>query len=98
MKDLIRKIRSSLEMNQMEFAEGLNVTFATVNRWENGRALPNKLAQTMMSIGKNVGRKMTAVISDMSQPLGYAVGNILEVKEAIDTLKGHGPEELTELS
>lgn len=46
MKDLIRKIRSSLEMNQMEFAEGLNVTFATVNRWENGRALPNKLAQT----------------------------------------------------
>lgn len=58
----------------------------------------NKLAQTMMSIGKNVGRKMTAVISDMSQPLGYAVGNILEVKEAIDTLKGHGPEDLTELS
>lgn len=45
MKDLIKKIRSHMNMNQTEFAELLNVTFATVNRWENGRALPNKLAQ-----------------------------------------------------
>ncbi len=45
MQDLIRKIRTNLNMNQTEFAECLNVTFATVNRWENGRALPNKLAQ-----------------------------------------------------
>lgn len=45
MKDLIKKIRSHINMNQTEFAEKLNVTFATVNRWENGRALPNKLAQ-----------------------------------------------------
>lgn len=58
----------------------------------------NKLAQTMISIGKNAGRKVTAIISDMSQPLGYAVGNILEVKEAVDTLKGQGPEDLTEIS
>ena len=45
MQDLIKKIRSYMNMNQTEFAEKLNVTFATVNRWENGRALPNKLAQ-----------------------------------------------------
>ena len=45
MQELIKKIRSHMNMNQTDFAEQLNVTFATVNRWENGRALPNKLAQ-----------------------------------------------------
>lgn len=48
MQTLIKQIRTYLNMSQTEFAQQLNVTFQTVNRWENGRAVPNKLAQSTM--------------------------------------------------
>lgn len=55
------------------------------------------LARLMVDIGKNAGKKIVALITDMDRPLGYAIGNSLEVIEAVDTLKGHGPEDFTEV-
>lgn len=57
-----------------------------------------QLAKTMVAIGTLAGRDTTAVITDMNEPLGSAVGNILEVKEAVECLKGHGDKRLMEVS
>jgi pyrimidine-nucleoside phosphorylase len=54
-----------------------------------------ELARAMVAIGTAAGRRMAAVVSDMSQPLGRAVGHALEIGEALDTLEGHGPPEFT---
>ena len=68
----------------------------------NGALMKNKedatkLAKLMIKIGKKYNRKVVCVLSDMEQPLGKNIGNGLEVKEAIDTLKGRGPKDLTKL-
>ena len=67
-----------------------------------GAFMPNeteaiKLATAMKDIGKKAGKKVTCVLTNMDEPLGYAVGNSLEVIEAINTLNGRGPKDLTEL-
>ncbi|GAB4284565.1 MAG: pyrimidine-nucleoside phosphorylase [Candidatus Rifleibacteriota bacterium] len=56
-----------------------------------------KLAELMVKIGKQAGRKVTAVLSNMDEPLGEMIGNALEVKEAVDTLRNHGPAGFTQL-
>ena len=61
------------------------------------REKSRELAQWMVEIGKRAGKRMRALITDMGRPLGYAIGNSLEVVEAIETLQGNGPKDLTEL-
>lgn len=75
MQTLIKQIRTYLNMSQTEFAEQLNVTFATVNRWENGRAVPNKLAQSKMY---DLCKEKSVPVYDMT---------LKKISEAAETIK-----------
>ncbi len=66
---------------------------AFMKRYENALAL----AETIVAIGEGAGKRMVALITSMEEPLGYAIGNGLEVEEAINTLKGEGPKDLEDL-
>ncbi len=61
------------------------------------REASRELARLMVEIGKSAGKKIVALITNMDRPLGYAIGNSLEVIEAVETLKGRGPEDFTEV-
>src|SRR5439155_9559025 len=82
-----------------KLAAGANVIVLDVKAgtgaFMHDRASALALARTMVDIGTSAGRRMAAVVSDMSQPLGRAIGNALEVAEALDTLENHGPSDFS---
>jgi pyrimidine-nucleoside phosphorylase/thymidine phosphorylase len=93
-------IASSIMSKKM--AEGIDALIldvktgdgAFMKKFEDSKAL----AEAMVRIGRGMGKKVSALITDMEQPLGRTVGNALEVKESVETLQGHGPKDLESLS
>ena len=98
--DSIPLIASSIMAKKM--AEGIDALVLDVTTG-NGAFMvrpsdARRLARTMIEIGATMGKRVTALVTDMSQPLGRAVGNALEVIESIELLKGHGEPDLTEVT
>lgn len=85
-----KKLACGADAVVIDIKVGLGAYMKSVNNAE-------ALAEMMMEIGSKMNKKVVAVMTSMSEPLGFAIGNALEVKEAIDTLKGNGPKDLTEL-
>lgn len=86
---MCKKLAAGAQAILLDVKTGVGAFMETLNE-------ARELANLMMDIGKLAGRDVLAVLSDMNQPLGNAVGNSLEVVEAIDMLKGRGPEDFSE--